>query len=335
MKSLNVLILVVVIQFVSILYAQTPEDFGFRHFQYVIEGDTVDVLVKSKKGEEKIKKPLFFAVQGSLAFPLIVHNGEIRTSFTVLEEDFVEDDYHLVMVNKPGVPLIAHTDSLVNGEYFVDKENYRYSEAYLKKNVRDYYVKRNLAVIDSLINKDWVDPSRLIVSGHSQGSGIAALICDRSTKPTHLIYSAGLPYFSTMLAILHQERMKEGVEPNPKVEKLFKVWNDVLKEPYKTYDPHRDSNATLYSFSQNENEILKRLKIPVLISYGTKDESYPYQDMFQLEVMRDRLQHITFTPYVGLGHNYQMRYTDENGKPLRKDYLKKVINDWKDWININ
>jgi len=57
------------------LSAQKAENYGYRHFKYIIDGDSVDVLIKSKKGDENKKKPLFFAVQGSLAVPLIIHNG--------------------------------------------------------------------------------------------------------------------------------------------------------------------------------------------------------------------------------------------------------------------
>ncbi|RAR75609.1 hypothetical protein CLV55_101309 [Flavobacterium aciduliphilum] len=35
------------------------EDFGFRHFQTIYKGDTVDILIKSKKGDELKKKANF------------------------------------------------------------------------------------------------------------------------------------------------------------------------------------------------------------------------------------------------------------------------------------
>lgn len=311
-----------------LMHGQTPKDFGFKHLQYQFQGDIVDVLVKSKKGEEQIKKPVFLSVQGSLAVPLIIHDGERRTSYATLEEGFVEDKFHLVIINKPGVPLIAHQDSLIHNEYFIDKDNYRYSNTYLTNNNKEYYVSRNLAIIDSLFKEEWVDTSKLIVSGHSQGSGIAASMCDMSLKPTHLIYSSGLPYFSTMLAIIAKERMREGIENNPRIERAFTSWQEVLDDPFNHYNPHRDSNKTLYSFSKNENEILKRLKIPVLISYGTMDESSPYQDMFRLETLRDRTEHITFMPYVGLDHNYQ-----SNTQNI--DFLKNVVSDWLNWIALH
>lgn len=53
---------------------KNPEDFGFRHLQTLYKGDTVDILIKSKKGEEQKPKPLFLFFQGSLPQPLIKYD---------------------------------------------------------------------------------------------------------------------------------------------------------------------------------------------------------------------------------------------------------------------
>ena len=52
------------------IFAQNkqPEEYGFRSFKTVYNRDTIDVLIKSKKGEEHKKKPLFLFCQGSLQF---------------------------------------------------------------------------------------------------------------------------------------------------------------------------------------------------------------------------------------------------------------------------
>ena len=52
------------------------ENFGFRHLQLIYKGDTVDVLIKSKKGEEFKRKPLFLFCQGSLPILLIIKYDE-------------------------------------------------------------------------------------------------------------------------------------------------------------------------------------------------------------------------------------------------------------------
>ena len=56
----------------SFAQPKTPEDFGFRHLQTLYKGDVVDILIKSKKGEEQKKKPLLLFCQGSLPIPLLI-----------------------------------------------------------------------------------------------------------------------------------------------------------------------------------------------------------------------------------------------------------------------
>ena len=56
----NSLMIFAIITFQKVTAQIKAEDFGFRHFQYFIEGDSIDVLVKSKKGDENKKKPIFF-----------------------------------------------------------------------------------------------------------------------------------------------------------------------------------------------------------------------------------------------------------------------------------
>ena len=70
-------------------YAQLqPKDFGYRHETFVYQKDTVDILIKSKKGEALLKKPIIFEVQGSTAVPLIVHDGKQLTSTVSLTGSF-------------------------------------------------------------------------------------------------------------------------------------------------------------------------------------------------------------------------------------------------------
>ena len=72
-----------------------PEDFGFRHFQIFYKGDTVDILIKSKKGEENISKPLFFYCQGSLPQPLIKTDNEITYGFFYLNPTALQNIFTL------------------------------------------------------------------------------------------------------------------------------------------------------------------------------------------------------------------------------------------------
>ncbi|QNM84569.1 dienelactone hydrolase family protein [Polaribacter pectinis] len=310
------------------------EDFGFRHFQYIIENDTIDVLVKSKKGEENIKKPIFFEVQGSTAVPLIVHNNKQRVSYVSLSEGYTENDYHLVMVNKPGLPLIIHNDSLTRGQY-KDLKTGKYPQKYLENNKLEYYVERNSAVINFLKKQDWVDTTKIVVAGHSEGSTIATHMADKIDEITHLIYSGGTPYYPRILAMIQQDRRLEKKKESDWVKKDLEYWKDVVKYPLaKNRNEGWNTNYGTYSFSQNENNVLKRLKIPILITYGTSDEGAPFCDMFHIETIKENQTNFTFNAYVGLDHYYQKKEHDKDSTK-KKDYLNTVVSHWLKWIEIN
>jgi hypothetical protein len=80
---------------------QTPKDFGFRHIQMNYDGDKVDILVKSKKGDENTPKPKFLFLQGSTPKPLIItENGESYCVFP-FHTDSIASKYtsvHLIIL---------------------------------------------------------------------------------------------------------------------------------------------------------------------------------------------------------------------------------------------
>ena len=84
----------------SIFAQKTPEDFGYRHLVYSYKKGKVDVIIKSKFGEESIAKPLFFWCQGSLPQPIIKYNSKgMFGTFPFNVNDFL-DNYHIVIIGE-------------------------------------------------------------------------------------------------------------------------------------------------------------------------------------------------------------------------------------------
>ena len=273
---------------------KTPEDFGYRHLTMVFKNDTVDFLTRSKKGEELIKKPILFFIQGSLAKPLIKYNDKTFFFPSPLEGN-VEENYHMVIVNKPGLPLLIHQDSLGKDGQYLDKKTNKIPQSHTNKNNLEYYVKRNNAILEFLKRKLWVDNRKIVVAGHSEGSSIAAYMASENKNITHLIYSGGTPYYSRILSMITQDRLNKKDSLNEWVEKGFLYWQDVVNDTTNVSRDHGwNSYKGTYSFSKNENEVLKKLKIPVLIIYGTKDEACPFNDMLRIETIKEKISHITF-----------------------------------------
>ena len=93
---------------------RTPEEFGYRHLVVLFGKDSVDVLVQSKKGEEKLRKPLLLWCQGSLPTPLIlVDKGGPYRVFPFISPagvDSLAAICHLAIISKPGIALVADVE---------------------------------------------------------------------------------------------------------------------------------------------------------------------------------------------------------------------------------
>ena len=73
------------------------------------------------------------------------------------------------------------------------------------------------------------------------------------------------------------------------------------------------------------------LNIPVLISYGTKDWSVSFNDLFQMEAIREKKENFLFSSYLNLEHNYFPM--NENGTVNQEVYnWDKIAGDWMQWL---
>jgi hypothetical protein len=332
MKSFTLIALLV---FIINSYGQNerPEDYGFRHLQMAYKGETVDILVKSKKGEEQKKKPLFLFCQGSLPIPLVIkydENGKkgIYPVF-VFNPDSLSNEYHLVIINKPYVPLIADQKSLHADLTYVDSTG-KYPKKYLDRNLLEYYVNRNIEVLKFLRTQPWVAKNKLVVAGHSEGSAIAAKIAGEYPVITELIYSSGNP-LGRMMTLVSRARLNE-TDSSKLAENIFEYWKNIVASP-NNMNPDGDTFKGMYQFSYPPPmDYLKKLKIPVLVTYGTKDYGLVQAvDYFRLEMIRLNKYNFTFRDYIGAEHNFFPVKT--NGETNFDIFnWDKVADDWRSWL---
>lgn len=328
------LIVISFLIFSTSLFGQKAEDFGFRHLQTIYKGDIVEILIKSKKGEEQTKKPLLLFCQGSLPIPLIIkydENGK-KGIYSVFpfNTDSLSKKYHLAIINKPFVPLISDKNSLTNEMTFADSLG-NYSTDYTKRNLLAYYVDRDIQVINFLQRQSFISSAKLVVAGHSEGSAIAANIAYKCKKVTELIYSGGSP-LGRIMSIIGRERNEQLKDSTISMTGIFEYWS-------KTIENKNDENSTgdtykgQYQFSNPPPiEILLKLNIPVLVTYGTKDfGAISQNDYLRVATISKQKVNFTFKDYVGLDHNFFPLL--QNNKP---DYdifnWDKVAEDWRIWL---
>ncbi|MCL2289619.1 MAG: dienelactone hydrolase family protein [Bacteroidetes bacterium] len=332
-KLISIFLLLIVIT--AFGQTKTPEDFGFRHIVYKYKNDNVDILIKSKKGEENVKKPLFFFCQGSLPIPLIKYDEYGGYGVFPFIPDSLSEKYHLVIVSKPYIPVMAEIKTLSeNYCTYVDSTG-KVPKEYSDKNLLSYYVQRNIAVIKHLQKQKWVSPTQLVVAGHSEGSSIAAKMATECNKITHLIYSGGNP-LGRVMSIIGQNRARETDTDSTRFgERSMRYWEKVVKNKNCMDNSHGDTDKTTFDFSYPPPiKHLEKLKIPVLITYGTKDESAPFNDFLHVETIRQGKKNFTFKAYIGTDHNFYP--LTEDNKPNFDIYnWGKVADDWLEWLNEN
>jgi len=310
---------------------KTAQDFGFRHLVYKYKTDNVNILIKSKKGEENIPKPIFFFCQGSLPIPLILYHGKDIYGTFPFNPDSLSHKYHLVIVGKPSIPLIADVTTLKSNFTYIDSTG-NFPKGYIDLNLLSYYVPRNIAIIKYLQQQTWVSKKQLVVAGHSEGSTIATKMSSELKNITHLIYSGGNP-MGRILSIIEQNRAYEIDTDTTKYgEDNMNYWADIVANKNDMNTSQGDTYKTTYEFSEPMITYLEKLKIPVLVTYGTKDWSSPYNDLLRVDIIRKNKNNFTFKAYIGTEHNF-FPLTNDNKPDYNIFNWDKVANDWLKWLN--
>ena len=328
-KLINIILLLVT----NFAFGQTktPEEFGFRHIVFKYKSDNVDILIKSKKGEENYRKPLFFFCQGSLPKPLIKYHEDDVYGVFPFEADSLSEKYHLVIVSKPFIPVVADYKTLSPSFNYIDSLG-KFPKGYSDRNLLSYYVPRNIAVLKFLQKQKWVSTNQLVVAGHSEGSTVAAKMALDYKKITHLIYAGGNP-MGRIMSIIGQSRASEIDTDNTRFgEEEIKYWEAVVKNKSDMDGSQGDTNKTTFEFSHPPIEYLEKLKILVLVSYGTKDWSAPFNDFMRVDFIRKGKINFTFQPYVGTEHNF-FPLTADNKPNYDIFNWDKVVSDWLKWTN--
>jgi dienelactone hydrolase len=328
------LMVIIALSFITSSYGQSkPENYGFRHFQTIYKGDTVDILVKSKKGDEQKKKPLFLFCQGSLPIPLIIKytdssGKEGIYNVFVFNPDSLSHEYHLAIINKPCIPLSAD-QKFLNRDLTYNDRTGKFPRKYIERNLLDYYVDRDIAVIRFLQNQPWISSDKLVVAGHSEGSTIAAKIAYSFPKVTRLIYSGGNPC-GRIATIIAQQRACER-DTSKYGEEAFSKWKSIIDDSNNMDASNGDTNKATYEFSIPPMNYLEKLKIPVLITYGTKDYSCPFNDYFRAQMIKQKRANFTFRAYVGVEHNFfPLKANGETNFDVFN--WDKVADDWRNWL---
>ena len=138
-----------------------------------------------------------------------------------------------------------------------------------------------------------------------------------------------------IMSIIEQNRAIEtNTDSTRFAEENIKYWQSIVGNKTGMNQSQGDTYRATYEFSNPPIDYLENLKIPILICYGTKDWSAPFNDYLRVDVIRKEKQNFTFKAYIGTEHNYFPLLTD--GKPNFEIFnWDKVANDWQKWLEQN
>lgn len=317
--------------------AISPKDFGFTAFSIKGTLDKIDFIVSDTSF--KTRKPIFLYCQGSLPYALFYKEDSLHTWNQTTPIDYKKhlDEYYFVEISKPGIPIFTSTAD--SDYYYIDPQTRQTPKKYWDNNYLDYYVTAANDVINYLFKQKWVDKSKLIIAGHSQGSKVVSKLGAINQKVTHVVYLAGNPLgrFDQYIRGERRDALLGKIsaeEAQKNIDKLYSQWKKMCADSNNTYRTSGDSYQSIMSFSQPLLPYLLKINVPLFVGYGTNDITSDYCDLLPLDFDRLGKTNLTMKPYLGADHNFSKITYDKTGKIIStEDLWEKVNDDIFKWIN--
>ena len=280
-------------------------------------------------------KPVFLWCQGSLPLSLFVkfENGETWMyggGISNFDISNIAKYYHLVVISMPKTPVVANENELKSDYQYIPTPEFQ--AEFWKADYLENYTERAGIVLTFLQEQAWVDNSKLVVAGHSQGLKIASKIASNNKNVTHIGLFAGNPFGRIEIFIRQARKDAESGKI---------TWEDAEREMQKWYDFYKSANnpqeiekyphlIPWKSFSVPIIDELLKINIPIYLTYGTADIGSDLCDLMPLYFIRENKDNLTLKRHINLEHNFFE--INENGVPdWDKPHWSEVMNEFVEW----
>ena len=310
---------------------------GYTHFELTHKKDTIDFVVADTSLSIVKPKPVLLFCQGSQPLPLFIDFGEQRIAPVTLNNFDVSEmkkNYHVVVISMPKTPISVTPKHLNRSyNYVLDtSDQYSYDPAYLEADYLTNYIDRANKVIKFLRKQKWVDKTKLVVAGHSQGSRVAVGIAHSNKRVTQL----GLFGYNPMRRIdqlvwSYRKQAQQGAITWKEADSLQRLQYEFYREILSDDSLKTNPELTAWrSFSVSSISQLVELKIPVYIAFGSLDNVAEYCDLLPLYFAEQNKSNYLLKRYPNLEHNFFP--LDENFRPDHANgQWKEVMNSFISW----
>lgn len=296
-----------------------------------IEFIVLDTLLKDKK-------PVFLWCQGSLPYPLYIQSTAglwlIGGGLTNFDVQRIRKHYHLVVISMPQTPIIAD-ESEINDSYWYfgnSKDKNIPTDDFQKADYLENYVNRGVKVLKYLRKQSWVNPSGLVVAGHSQGTKVATKIAKAYKHVSKLGLFGANPFGRIDQNIRRYRKEAEQnhitwEEADQKIEEQVQLLRDANNPEKTAVDP---SLLAWKSFSVSLLDDWLNFNKPIYLAYGTHDLTSDLCDMVPLFFIKENKNNLTYKRHLKLEHNFFE--VDENGQAnYNKPHWPEIMNDFIEW----
>lgn len=277
------------------------------------------------------KKPLLIFIHGSGNEPTFSYQKDLKTYAWkgFLEIEKYKDQFHVICVNKPGIPLFDTVQK--NPVNF--QTSYPLNQEFTNRYSLEWRAEAASLIINEAVKKLAVDQSKVLVIGHSQGGQVAPKVAVINKKVTHvvLLNSNALNHLydfvlQERLAAFKGEQSFEQTQTN--IDSLFADYKRIFAQPdSRTKTWNEETYFRWASFSdETPLENMLKLKIPIYVVAGGKDLWGSFimnTDYVQIDFLRHNKTNLTYRVFPNANHFLQDEIT-ENGKTKTVD-LKPAI----------
>lgn len=282
------------------------------------------------------KKPLMIFIHGSGNLPTFHYIPSQKNynwnAFSEVRN--YKDNYHVIFVNKPSVPLFDTVQG-ENGNY-----SYPISEDFKQKYSLEWRAEAASLIINEAIKLLPVDKSKILIIGHSQGGQVAPKIAVLNKKVTHIVLlnSNSLNHLydyvlQERLAAFKGEQTFETTQTN--IDSLFSDYKKIFDDPEsRTKMWNEETYFRWASFSdETPLENMLKLKIPIYVVAGGKDLWGSFvmnTDYVQIDFLQHKKTNLTYKVYPNANHFLQDEIT-VNGKTKTVNLKPKIFEDIIEW----
>lgn len=338
---MKIIVFLLCIFYLNISFSQERvEGTSYIHFQLKDKNDVIDFVVADTN--LTVQKPLLLFCQGSQPVPLFIQfnqkedgmDGIFPVALNNFDLDYLNTYFHVVVISKPHTPLIATTNQLNQAyNYITDPtQEYSYDENYLKADFVENYINRANRVIHYLLKKEWINNSKIVVAGHSQGAREAVGIAYANKKVTHV----GLFGYNPHGRIDQYIRQARKDAESGKI-----TWGkaDSISQQQKEFyqliqnEDSIKSNPPLVSwvsFSKPTINQLVKIKAPIYIAYGSEDIVADLCDLLPFNFIDVKKENYLIKRYSNVEHNF-FPVKDDGSVDYNNGKWIEVMNGFIDW----